>query len=393
MRNRKVSPRNRIADSLSRRDFLKAAAATGAAGLLAGCKPIQTLVPTPSPTIAPIPTPTPILNVDRNEIIRFHPAAPSKVIRTHHAGVWSGVPQGGAEDNALLDPSSLREMLDSSIVRLTGLPDASSAWGTLFSPGERVAIKVNSYGGSTNGSRVFTHAALVSAVAQALQDARIPAEQIVIYDINTADLQAAGFSINRDGAGMRCHGTAADWAEQDGGGGDYVSGYTLMGTPIRFSRMLVECDALINMPVLKTHSMSGLTFAMKNHYGSFDRPGDFHWQGDRIFNAIPRLNGLPIIKDRTRLIIGDALVTSCVRGSSEWPDWNLVQQGDSIYMSFDPVAHDALGLAQACQVASENGEATTAESSQANFWLQYSAGTALGTNDPKKMEVIELNLR
>ncbi len=42
-----------------------------------------------------------------------------------------------------------------------------------------------------------------------------------------------------------------------------------MGNKINLANVLKECDALINIPVLKSHMMAGITFAMKNHYGSF----------------------------------------------------------------------------------------------------------------------------
>ena len=40
-----------------------------------------------------------------------------------------------------------------------------------------------------------------------------------------------------------------------------------------FSKILTrECAMVINLPILKDHSMAGVTFAMKNMYGVVDRP-------------------------------------------------------------------------------------------------------------------------
>jgi len=39
------------------------------------------------------------------------------------------------------------------------------------------------------------------------------------------------------------------------------------------SKILTQmCDVIINMPILKDHQMAGVTFAMKNMYGTVDRP-------------------------------------------------------------------------------------------------------------------------
>ena len=85
---------------LSRRDFLRLSAPA-------------TTTPTTAVTLAFSPLP---------EIIRFYPSVPSCVVQTHHSGVWS--------DKTLV-PGALRQMLDASITRLTGLNDVRGAWAAL----------------------------------------------------------------------------------------------------------------------------------------------------------------------------------------------------------------------------------------------------------------------
>ena len=247
---------------ISRREFIKLAAL---AGLLARCRQAEQVVitATPAPTRPPVMT------------------ARGKVVQAQHAGAWSG---------ETLVPGALRQMLDASITNLTGVDDATEAWAFLFDPGERIAIKVNTIAGSD----YWTHPPLVTAVTERLQEAGVPAEQIVIFDRSGGELAAAGYEINQDGPGVRCYGT--DNA--------YTPGWSLMERQIELSDVLLGCDALINMPLLKQHAYCGISFALKNHYGTFDRPETFH--RPRIDTAIAELNGLTEIKDRTRLIIGDA---------------------------------------------------------------------------------------
>lgn len=331
----------------SRREFLKLAAV----GLLAGCSRLSGSADTSA------------VATRRAEVVRFHPVAPSRVIHTHHAGVWRG---------EMLSPDGLRQMLDGSLTALTGLTDAADAWRTLFSPHERVAIKVN----TIDGSRSWTHVELVTAVATCLQEeAGLPAEQIVIFDRLTDELESAGFTINRDGRGARCYGT----------GFDYTKGWELVGSPVRLSNILLECDALINMPILKQHGMSGISFAMKNHYGTFDRPERYH---ETISQAIAELNALAPIKERTRLIISDML-SIVGADSGEW--WSAVT-GDSILMSFDPVAHDTVGLQVYEDALTSEGPDPETASRLAAPWLERAAALGVGTNDPDHIDLVEVRL-
>jgi hypothetical protein len=370
--------------SISRREFLKLAAA-GTVGLLAGCSPASpssptatsppTDLPVPADTVAPTSTPTatetpeltvtpePAVDVGRPDIIETYPDVPSKVIRAQHAGVWDG------DD---LVPAALREMLDGSMTALTGLDSAGAAWAALFAPDERVAIKVN----AIRSSSFWTHVPLVMAVVESLREAGVPGEQIAIFDRSTLELENAGYPVNKDGAGARCCGTDL----QD------KAGWQLMGTDIKLSNILLSCHALINIPILKQHSMAGISFAMKNHYGTFDKPSSYH-QGDAIQRGMAELNALPPIRDRTRLIIGDVLNIVKSGGRS-------AITGDSILMSFDPVAHDTIGLQLFSEAMTSEGlnSHVAVAKKFATPWLENGAGLGLGTGDLNTIELMEINL-
>ena len=363
--------------SLSRGDFLRVAAVglgTLVGGrLISGCGPAPATEaePTASATAGTTPTATAMATATRTkaprpEIIKFFPDGPSKVIQTHHAGVWS--------DKTLV-PGALQQMLNESITRLTGLNDAREAWAALFKPGERIAIKVNAF----RNSALWTHAPLVLAVTDSLQEAGIPAEQITIFDYQTAELSTASYAVNADNPGVRCKGTDFD----------YCKGSTeVMNKKINLSNILKDCDALINIPILKTHGMSGITFAMKNHYGSTMFPDTLHNQG---MYEIAALNALPEIRDKTRLIIGDALSAS-LWGLNSLPYWREDWIGDSIFMSFDPVAHDTMGLELLARALESNGSDPSAMKGLAVPVFGYATELGLGTNDPANMEIIEQTL-
>jgi uncharacterized protein (DUF362 family) len=347
--------------SLSRKEFLRLS--TIGLGALTGGRLLSACNPAPTPTAAAVlPTATVAAKqpsvIPNPEIFQFYPISPSKVIHTHHAGAWAG---------EKLTPAALREMVDDSITNLTGLAAAKEAWAALFKPTERIAIKVNAFRNST----IWTHAPLVQAVTDSLVEAGHPAEQIVIYDTTSDELETAGFTLNPDGPGVRCYGT------------DYKEGWKVGNIDVRLSTVLLDCDALINMPVLKSHMIAAMTYALKNHYGTINNPGSLHGSIDA---KIAELNALPEIKEKTRLVIGDALEAN-LRYSNSWPYWKADWKGDSILMSYDPVAVDTVG-AQILGTALENEDFT----SRAIAGFEESAKLGLGTNDPANMNVIERKL-
>jgi uncharacterized protein (DUF362 family) len=349
--------------SLSRKEFLRLSAlGLGAltwGPLLSSCNPAPTPTATTVPPTATIAATQPSV-IPNPEIFQFYPTSPSKVIHTHHAGAWAG---------EKLTPAVLREMVDDSITNLTGLTDAKEAWAALFKPAERIAIKVNAFQNST----IWTHAPLVQAVTDSLVEAGHPAEQIVIYDSTSDELETAGFALNQDGPGVRCYGTDRR----------YEKGWKVGNIDVELSSVLLDCDALINMPVLKSHMIAAMTYSLKNHFGTVSSPGSLHGSIDA---KIAELNALPEIKEKTRLVIGDALEAN-LRYSNSWPYWKADWKGDSILMSYDPVAVDTVG-AQILGTALENEEFTT----RAIAGFDEAATLGLGTNNPANMNVIERKL-
>jgi hypothetical protein len=237
------------------------------------------------------------------------PATPtSPVVVVRHGGVWTG---------AAPDPALVLQMLDDGLRTLTGANDVMAVWRTLFDPGERVLLKVNciAYGGPTQPAVTY-------AVAQRLQEAGIRAEDILVFDRTDHELSAAGYAINDGGAGVQCHGSRGNGSE-----------ITLSQARVRFYREIDECDAIVNLPTPKQHSMAGVSVALKNHYGSVNKPGSLH--GNSCDPAIAELNAQPVVREKTRLVVGAALKVSPV-------DWNQPKREDAVLLSFDPVALDTV---------------------------------------------------
>jgi hypothetical protein len=313
-----------------------------------------TEAPLPTATDTPVPTAAPI---SRADVMRIYPEVKSRVAVVRHAGACS------SPDDIAID--AVRQMLDAAIVELTGIGEAQEAWRTLFDPAERIAIKVNTI------NHYGTSMPLAYAVAEKLQAIGVVAENIVIFDRRVDELQRAGYTLNEDGPGVRCRATRGYREPRD-----------VAGTTQHLSDVLLDCDALINLPLLKQHGFAGLTFAMKNHYGSIDRPSAIHF--DNCAPGIAGLNALPEIRERTRLIIGDVLRMCPVPR-----DQAVV--GNTLLMSFDPVAHDYVGMQILTDWLSANGGNPGGVTGRAGH-LAAAAALGLGTNDPAHIDQRELAL-
>jgi hypothetical protein len=96
-----------------------------------------------------------------------------------------------------------------------------------------------------------------------------------------------------------------------------------------------------------------------------------------------------LLRDRERLIIGDALMASPVCPGG----WFKAVAGDSILMSLDPVAHDTIGLQVLGDVMASEGRDPEAATDLASTWLEEAAKLGLGTNGLDEIEWVEVSLR
>jgi len=135
------------------------------------------------------------------------------------------------------------------------------------------------------------------AVAGRLQDAGLRAENLLIFDRTDRELESAGYTLNEGASGVQCHGTRGDGVE-----------IALSQAHVRFFQEIEACDAIVNLPTPKQHGGARMSVALKNHYGSINKPGALH--GNWCDPAIAELNAQPTLRDKTRLIVGAALNVS-----------------------------------------------------------------------------------
>ena len=276
-----------------------------------------------------------------------------------------------------LDSGRLLTMLDRAMQALYLTDSPLEAWKRVVRPGEVVGLKVNGLA----GRGVSTSVLLVQVLCERLQEAGIPQKDIVIWDRLNADLESAGFRIATHQDRIRCFGNDTLGYEEE------LAIYGSAGSCI--SRTVTQvCDAVINLPVLKDHGIAGVTMALKNVFGAIHNPNKYHLNAGDPYVA--DVNMLPPIRQKVRLHICDATTAQYEGGPSYMPQWTWPYNG--LLISRDPVALDYTGWQIVEQKRAEKGMKSLRKLGRAPDYIATAsdANHRLGTNDPSKIEVVEV---
>jgi uncharacterized protein (DUF362 family) len=276
-----------------------------------------------------------------------------------------------------VDQNRVLALLDRAMQSLFGRDHPVDAWRKLVHPGETVSLKVNALG----GRGISTNVQLVAAICERLQQAGVKSADITIWDRDSAELERAGFHLAVGGDRVQCYGTDRVGYEQQ------LSAYGSVGSLL--SKILTQrSNVLINVPVLKDHDGAGVTIALKNMYGVINNPNKYHPNGCNPYVA--DLNMLPEIRSRMRLTICDATTAMYEGGPGYKPEhsWNA----NGLIVSQDPVALDHTGWQMIERKRADKGLKTLDAEERAPSYIVTAADDThrIGTNDPKKISLIEI---
>jgi uncharacterized protein (DUF362 family) len=272
---------------------------------------------------------------------------------------------------------ALLKVLDRAVQAVYDRDNALEAWKRIARPGEVVGLKVNCLA----GRGASTSVALVDAICERLQQAGVPARNIVIWDRLNDDLDGAGFRVATASGKIRCLGNDAAGYESDLAA--HGSAASLL------SKTLTQtCDAVINLPVLKDHGIVGVTMALKNLFGAIHNPNKYHSDvGDPY---VADVNMLPPIRQKVRLTICDAITAQYEGGPSYMPQWGWSYNG--LIVSRDPVALDYTGWQIIERKRAEKGHKPLKATGREPKYIATAADPAhrLGTNDLARIERVEI---
>jgi uncharacterized protein (DUF362 family) len=269
---------------------------------------------------------------------------------------------------------ALLKILDRALQGFYNRDNPLEAWKQVARPGEVVGLKVNCLA----GRGISTNPQLVDAICERLQQSGI--RSIVIWDRLNADLESAGFRVAERGSSIRCFGNDTSGYEQE------LSVYGSVGSLISTTLTRV-CDAVINLPVLKDHGITGFSGALKNLFGAIHNPNKYHVTvGDPY---VADVNMLPPIRQKVRLTICDAITAQYEGGPSFMPQWTWPYNG--LIVGTDPVALDYTGWQIIEKQRAEKRLEPLRNLKREPTYIATAADAhhRLGTCDPAKIQVAE----
>ncbi|MGA9062941.1 MAG: DUF362 domain-containing protein [Terracidiphilus sp.] len=307
-----------------------------------------------------------------------------------HAAEHSGtgkskvvIARDGALHGAGTQPDEQRvlNLLDKAMAAYTGREKPVEAWKSIIPAntvaGKVIGLKVNGLG----GRGISTHAALIMAVAERLQQAGVRAGDILVWERDARSLEHCGMTVNTDPSRVRCYGNDV---------GGYEDEAVSWGTAnVRLVKILTrECAMVINLPILKDHDQAGVTFSMKNMYGVVDKPSLLH--SNHCNPAVADLNCIPAIRDKVWFTIGDAISSVYDGGPSFHPE--RLWYPNALMVGEDRVALDHTAWQMIERKRAEAGVLTLEADGRAPQYIATAADAAhrLGTNDPDRIRLVEV---
>jgi len=277
-----------------------------------------------------------------------------------------------------LDEKRVLALLDRAIAAYTGHDKPVEAWKRIVPVDKVIGLKVNGLG----GKGISTHAALVMAVCERLQQAGVKPGNILVWDRTARDLQACGLTISTDPNHIRVYGSdVAGFEDQPVAFGSAVN--------VKLAKILTrECDMVLNLPILKDHEMAGVTFSMKNMFGVVKHPNELH--ADGCNPGVADLNCIPVVRQKVRFTIGDAMTSVYDGGPGFHPE--RLWQPNALIVGEDRVALDHTAWKMIERKRAEVGMPTLEGVGRPPLYIATAADPAhgLGYNDPQHIHLLEV---
>jgi uncharacterized protein (DUF362 family) len=297
-------------------------------------------------------------------------AARSKVVVARDAALHGS--------DGKLDEKRVQALLDRAIATYTGHDKPVDAWKKIVPVGKVIGLKVNGLG----GKGISTHAPLIMAVCERLQQAGVKPGEIIVWDRGARDLLACGLTISTDPSRIRVYGNdVAGYEEQGLAFGSAAN--------VKLAKILTrECAMVINLPVLKDHELAGVTFSMKNMYGVVEKPFELHAGGCNP--SVADLNCIPAIREKVRFTIGDAMSSVYNGGPGFKPEF--LWQPNALIVGEDRVAVDHTAWQMIERKRAEAGMPTLEAAKRPPRYITTAADQAhnLGVNDPQRIHLMEV---
>jgi hypothetical protein len=297
---------------------------------------------------------------------------PGRVVRVKKSGCL--------EANGLYPkPDDAKAMLQRAMQELTGKSDLVEAVKLFVHPQDKVCVKVNGIG----TQNMATNKEIVLPFVEALVAAGVPAANVTLLEQYPGYFQSTRIKPKDvpGGVGISSHvnnDATMDWRDIPGGG------------RAKFVRVLTESTALFNFALVKDHSIQGFTGALKNMtHGCNVNPQDFHQRHGSP--QIAMLAAQDVLRSRLRLCVIDGFKLMA-HGGPLWKQPQYVVPHESVYVSTDPVAVDAIGWAEVEKARAGFGLKSLKDEDREPAYIAAAADLGVGVADPKKITLRDVTL-
>ena len=302
----------------------------------------------------------------------------SLVVKVYHSQATSSLSE--------VNSNVVREMIEKGLMEFTGektFHEALAKCLPMLQPNDAVGIKVNTTGYCPSRPE------LVACVIKGLIETGLKESQIIVFDHLEESMKKLAYweKVKQD---VRYIGTnQLDFDNRA------IALIESQRKKVPITKIVSQlCKYIINIPVLRDHIITGLSFSLKNAYGYIPLFGGTRMENRSLISAmhkengakqIAELNASPMIKEKTKLIIGDCLLCIINKGPIGVPQW----AGNRLIIGQDPVAVDHVALKLLNQTREEKGfREVTGKAGH----IQRAATLGVGTNDENKIEFKKIAL-
>lgn len=272
------------------------------------------------------------------------------------------------------EKAQYRRLLNAGTMLLTGESSPTAAIARLIPKGV-AGMKTN----CLSPRITYTSPNLSYALAELLIESGRKENDIIIWERTNRELKRAGYELNASSFGVRCLGTDTNLV----GYSRKLHSYKEVNS--RVTRILTDMVAAnINLPVLKDHSIAGLSGGLKNMYGAIHNPNKYHDNNCNPYAA--QVSMLEPLRSRNVLSIIDA-VNVQYQGGPGPNEGHLASYG-GLVISDDPVSADRVGLEILEHFRTVNGFPNLPKSGRPPDYLKTAEKLGLGIEDINGIDVV-----
>ena len=305
-------------------------------------------------------------------------ALPGKVVKVSAKGDFASIMH---RNQVWPKPEVAKRLLEEALTKLTGAPNMAEAMKKFVHKDDIVAIKPNGIAGSS----MSTSFELIAPLVEACIAAGVPANHITVYEQFTSYLLSTRVGAPKydlpKGVAIAVHNNK-----------DFnMPGVKIYeGITTKYCRTFMAATAVIDVGLIKDHSICGYTGALKNMtHGNINNPEAHH--AHYANPQIAMLYAHPIMTSRARLHIADGF-RLMYNGGPLFKDTNAVIPHGAVYASTDPVALDAIGSDTVDRERKNHKMRTLAEVGRASKYIQTAGDLGLGVAhlDKIRLDSVEI---